>query len=201
MTTHKRFIGFAAAVLIVAASVVATAAQQTDTWKVLTPEGEGFSATLPINPDVSSDRVPIMGNTYQMRLYTAVDKDSGLLFMVVMQEFPSLTGALTPVKRLDTFINGFKSGLGETLSSAVGGKFEMTLDRELTLGSHVGRQYFLSIGETRGLVRAFDAGRRVYVLLILGAQEKDPAATRFFNSFEIRPAPEPVAQPIETKSN
>ncbi len=197
MTTCKRFIGIAAAMFIVATSVVA----QADTWKVITPEGEGFSVALPIQPEISSDRVPIMGNTYQMRLYTAADSRTGLLCMVVMQEFPSLTGALTPAKRLESFVKGFKSGLGETLSSAVGGKFEMTLDRELTLGKNVGQQYLMSIGETRGLVRAFDAGRRVYVLLILGAQEKDPSAVRFFNSFEIRPAPDPVPQPVVNKPN
>ena len=201
MTTRKSFIGIAAALLIFAVFVVAPATAQTDTWKVLTPEGEGFSVMLPVKPDVSSDRVPIMGNTYQMRLYTAPDKASGLLYMVVMQEFPSLAGALTPAKRLESFITGFKSGLGETLGSAVGGKFEMTLDRELSLGRNIGRQYLISIGETRGVVRAFDADRRVYVLLLLGAQEKDPTATRFFNSFEIRSAPDPVPQPVANKPN
>ena len=197
MRTHKTFIGIAVIALIFAGSARA----QSDTWKVITPEGEGFSVKLPINPEISSDRVPIMGNVYQMRLYTATDRQTGLLCMVVMQEFPSVTGALTPAKRLDAFVNGFKSGLGESLSSAVGGKFEMTLDRELNLGRNIGRQYFLSIGESRGLVRAYDGGRRAYVLLILGAQEKDPAATQFLGSFEIRPAPDPVPQPVDSKPN
>jgi hypothetical protein len=199
MRTHKKFIGVAITAFIIAGSVSAHASGQSDTWKVVAPEGEGFSVKLPISPEISSDRVPMMGNIYQMRLYTASDRETGLLYMVVMQEFPSLTGALTPAKRLDSFANGFKSGLGESLSAAVGGKFEMTLDRELNLGSNIGRQYLISIGESRGLVRAFDGGRRVYVLLILGAQEKDPAVSRFFSSFEIRPAPDPVPQPIDSK--
>jgi len=33
--------------------------------------------------------------------------------------------------------------------------------------------------------------------MILGAEEKNSAAVTFFDSFEIKPAPDPVPQPID----
>ena len=168
-------------------------------WVVLAPAGEGFSIKMPVKPQAETQRVPVMGNTYLLRLYTATDDSTGLLYMVVMQEFASVTGVLTPTARLERFMDGFKKGLGESLAKAVGGKFDLVLARDLTLGGKPGRQYNLTVGESRGLVRAFDAGRRVYLLMILGADEKNSAAVSFFDSFEIKAAPDPVPQPIVDK--
>src|SRR6185503_11535289 len=89
-----------------------------DDWIVLAPAGEGFTLKLPIKPEVETQRVPVMGNTYLLRMYTASDPGTGLLYMVVMQEYPSLTGVLTPAARLERFMDGFKKGLGESFASA-----------------------------------------------------------------------------------
>lgn len=170
-------------------------------WIVLAPVDEGFSVKLPVKPEVETQRVPLLGNTYRMRLYTSTDEATGLLYMVVMQEYPSLTGVLTPAARLEKFMEGFKKGLGESLAKAVGGRFDLVLDRELSLGGKPGRQDKLTVAETRGLVRAYDAGRRVYLLMVLGADEKNSDVVRFFDSLELKAAPDPVPQPlIDTKS-
>ncbi|HEV2827071.1 MAG TPA: hypothetical protein VGW76_05660 [Pyrinomonadaceae bacterium] len=181
----------------VAATALASSPPGSGDWILLAPTGEGFSVKMPVKPQVETQRVPVMGNTYLLRLYTGIDDANGLLYMVVMQEYDSVTGVLTPAVRLESFMNGFKKGLGESLATAVGGKFDLVLARELTLAGKPGRQYRLTVGESRGLVRAFDAGRRVYLLMILGAEEKNPAAVTFFDSFAIKPAPDPVPQPID----
>jgi hypothetical protein len=183
-------------ILLASSSAFAGPASKADDWIVLAPAGEGFSVKVPVKPEVESQRVPIMGNTYQFRLYTMTDDKSGLLYMVIMQEYPSITGVLTPTARLEKFMDGFKKGLGESLAAAVGGKFDLVADRDLKIGTNIGRQYKITVGETRGLVRGFDGGRRVYLLLVLGAEEKSEAVTNFFDSFEIKPAPDPVPQPI-----
>jgi hypothetical protein len=179
-----------------AASAFAGPALRADDWIVLAPAGEGFSIKVPVKPEVESQRVPVMGNTYQLRLYTMTDDKTGLLYMVIMQEYPSITGVLNPTARLEKFMDGFKKGLGESLAAAVGGKFDLVPDRDLKVGTSIGRQYKITVGETHGLVRGFDGGRRVYLLLVLGADESSAAASSFFDSFEIRPAPDPVPQPI-----
>ena len=183
-------------ILLAWSTAFASFAAGTDGWIVLAPAGEGFSIKVPVKPEVESQRVPVMGNTYQMRLYTMTDDKTGLLYMVVMQEYPSITGVLTPTARLEKFMDGFKKGLGESLAAAVGGKFDLVPDRDLKIGSNIGRQYKMIVGETRGLVRGFDGGRRVYLLLVLGAEETSAAVTNFFDSFEIKPAPDPVPEPI-----
>ena len=162
-------------------------------WILVAPVGEGFSIRMPVKPEEQTDRVPVMGNTYQMRLYTGVDA-SGMVYMVAMQEFPSIAMALAPSKRLEQFMAGFKEGLAKSLITS-GGKLELMPERDLDLKGHFGRQYTLSFAESRGLVRAFDGSPRMYVLLVMGADEKNSSVGRFFDSFEIKAAPAPVPGP------
>jgi len=189
----------AAALLLVSlltAQAAACPVQGASEWILVAPAGEGFSIRMPVKPEEQTDRVPMMGNTYQMRLYMGVDEASGLLYMVVMQEFANVAGVLEPSKRLEQFMRGFKEGLTKSLGAVPGGKLELMPERDLDLKGHLGRQYTLSFAESRGLVRAFDASPRMYVLLVLGADERNSSVGRFFDSFEITPAPAPVPKPI-----
>jgi hypothetical protein len=191
----------ASLLLLLVSTAFARSSSPADDWLVLSPAEEGFSVKMPVKPDMETQWIPLLGNNYRLRLYTGVDTPTGLLYMVVMQEFPSVVAVLEPVKRLDKFMGGFKTGLGESLASAVGGKFDLVIDHDLTLDGNVGRQYKLTVGESRGMVRAFDRGRRVYLLMVVGADEKNASVVRFFDSFEFKPAPEPVPQAVgETKT-
>ena len=166
-------------------------------WIVITPPDEGFSVQLPVKPEEQTDRNTFETNTYKMRLYTSNDEATGLLYMVVMQEFPELSGVLTPAVRLDKFMVGFKDGFAKSLAESSGVKVDVQADRDLTLkGAAIGRQYILSIGETRGLMRTFDANPRNYVLIVIGGDEKSAEVRRFFGSFEIKAAPPPIPQPL-----
>jgi hypothetical protein len=148
-----------------------------------------------VKPEEQTDRVPMMGNTYLMRLYISVDETTGMLYMVIMQEFASLSSVLEPSKRIERFMSGFKEGMGKSLGDT-GAKLELTPGRELDLKGHLGRQYAISLGESRGLVRVFDGTARIYVLLVMGGNEQNTNVTRFLDSFEITPAPAPVPKPI-----
>ncbi|MBC8028837.1 MAG: hypothetical protein H7Z16_01890 [Pyrinomonadaceae bacterium] len=170
-------------------------AQGSGDWQLVAPSGEGFSVRMPLKPDEETDRVPQAGSTYQMRLYTAFDKPSGMLYMVAMQEFSSAVGAMAPSTRLEEFMKGFKEGLGESMGAA-GAKLELTPERDLDLKGRFGRQYTLTVATARGMVRAFDAVNRMYVLVAIGGREGGPNIGRFFDSFEITPAPAPVPRPI-----
>lgn len=187
-----------AAALLSASLVGAPAAyaqQEAKQWILVVPAGEGFTVRLPVKPEEQAERVPIMGNTYLMHLYTSVDESSGMLYMVIMQEFSSLSGVLEPSKRIERFMSGFKEGMGRSLGDA-GKKLELTPGRELDLKGHLGRQYAISLAESSGLVRVYDGTARVYVLLVMGGDERNTSVTRFFDSFEITPAPAPVPKPI-----
>ena len=166
-------------------------------WIVLTPPDEGFSIQLPVKPEEQTDRSTFETNTYKMRLYTSNDEATGLLYMVVLQEFPELS--LTPAVRLDKFMEGFKDGFVKSLAESSGMKVDLQPDRDLTLkGAAIGRQYIISIGESRGLLRTFDANPRNYVLMVVGGDEKRAEVRRFFDSFEIKAAPPPIPQPLTT---
>jgi hypothetical protein len=187
----------AAAVLLgsLLAAQTSAFAQGAGDWNLVAPSGEGFSVRMPVKPQEETSRVPQMGNTYQMRLYTAFDEPSGMLYMVAMQEFSSAVGTLAPSVRLEEFMKGFKEGLSESMGAA-GAKLELTPERDLDLKGHFGRQYTLSVAIARGMVRAFDATNRMYVLVAMSRNERSPNLSRFFDSFEIIPAPAPVPKPI-----
>lgn len=181
------------------APAFAAPAYKAGDWVVINPPDEGFSVQLPVKPQEQTDRGTFDANTYKMRLYTSSDEASGLLYMVIMQEFPNLSGVLTPAVRLDKFMEGFKEGFGKSLAESAGMKVDVQPDRDLTLkGAVIGRQYILSLGETRGLLRAFDANPRNYVLMVLGGDEKKAEVNRFFDSFVIKAAPLPIPQPLQT---
>lgn len=168
-------------------------------WIVIAPPNEGFSIQLPVKPEEQTDRTTFESNTYKMRLYTSNDEASGLLYMVVMQEFPDLSRVLTPAVRLDKFMDGFKEGFAKSLAESAGMKVDVQADRDLSLkGATIGRQYILSLGESQGLLRAFDANSRNYVLMVLGGDEKKAEVRHFFDSFAITSAPPPVPQPLKT---
>lgn len=195
-----RLVGPLGLLLLLWLSVPAAALNQGATdWVVVAPAGEGFSVSLPIKPQEQTERMALMGNSYQMRLYTSVDEADGLLYMTIMQEFPSLFEVLTPSEKLDKFMEGFEEGFSQSIGSA-DTKFDLQPDRDLDLEGQAGRQYKLTFGETRGLVRCFDGKLRMYVVLVMGADEENSNVVRFFNSFELKPAPAPVPQPVsETK--
>ncbi len=179
------------------APAFAAPVSKTGDWIVITPPDEGFSIQLPVKPEEQTDRSTIQANTYKMRLYTSQDEATGLLYMVLMQEFPELSGLLTPAVRLDKFMEGFKEGFVKSLAESTGTKVELQADRDLTLkGAAIGRQYIVSMGESRGLLRAFDANPRNYILIVFGGDEKSAEVRRFFDSFEIKAAPPPIPQPL-----
>jgi hypothetical protein len=184
--------------LLVAPALAAPVYKAGD-WIVITPPDEGFSVQLPVKPEEQTDRTTFESNTYKMRLYTSNDQASGLLYMVVMQEFPDLSGVLTPAVRFDKFMDGFKQGFAKSLAESAGMKVDVQPDRDINLkGATIGRQYILSMGETRGLLRAFDANPRTYVLMVLGGDEKKAEVNRFFDSFILKTAPPPIPQPLTT---
>lgn len=168
-------------------------------WIVIAPPDEGFAIQLPVKPEEQTDRSTFETNTYKMRLYTSNDEAGKLLYMVVMQEFPDLSGVLTPAVRFEKFMEGFKEGFVKSLAESSGMKVYIHPDRDLSLkGATIGRQYILSLGESRGLLRAFDANPRNYVLMVLGGDEKKVEVRHFFDSFEITSAPPPIPQPLKT---
>ncbi len=193
-----RFKLAASSLLLVSVLLSASAAvhgQTTLEWMVLARAGEGFSVSLPVKPEEDTDRMTTDGKVYKMRLYTSVDGATGLIYMVAMQEFPPAVERLSSALRLEQFMDGFKEGLNKSLGGLSDAKLDLRRDRDLDLKGHLGLQYTLSLGQTRGLVRAFDGSPRMYVLLVMGAEEKDANVVRFFDSFEIKAAPAPVPEP------
>jgi hypothetical protein len=169
-------------------------------WIKWAPSGEGFAVDLPLKPQEETSKVPVLGSEYLMKMYTAVDDPNHAMYLAVMQEFPSVAGDRTPPERLEHFMTGFRSGFVKELQATCP-EVDLHQDRALTLKDRIGRQYSLSCKQFPGLLRVFETESRMYVLLVMGLDEKDARVTRFLESFEILPAPPLVPQQkLETKS-
>ena len=131
-------------VSLCAVAAFAQPAQKTGDWITISPPDEGFAIQLPVKPEEQTDRSTYETNTYKMRLYTSSGEASGLLYMVVMQEFPELSGILEPAVRFDKFMEGFKEGFAQSLGESAKLKVDLQPDRDLSLkGTRMGRQYLL----------------------------------------------------------
>lgn len=186
----------ALALLLAAACAAASAAQGSDEWVKVEPPGEGFSVMMPPEPVAATEEVPMLGNKYRMSSHTTLTAD-GLVYVMALQDLPTLVTALPPRERLDRFMDGVREGFaGKAGPDAVA----LTLVSEHDLKGHAGRTYAFTFAETRGMLRAYDGGRRVYLLMVFGAKEGDANAARFLNSFDLKaeaapPPPKPKPTP------
>lgn len=180
---------------VMVAHVAALPRQESATWELVAPPEEGFSVRMPVKPEEKTDQVPFKGHNYRMRMYTAPDRISGTLFMVIMQECGSAGSAAETSQRFENFMKGFKEGMASTLGTKAA-PLEMKADGDLNLKGNPGTQYALSFGSTRGVVRGYQTKDRIYVLVAVGAGAGNEGTKHFFDSFAITPAPVPVPRPV-----
>jgi len=188
---NARKVNLAAVLLmpLVAFRVGLSQSDEAPAWLTVAPDGGGFSVLMPTKPALEKDQSPIAGNKYETNTYSASETKSGNIYLVITQETPTITQALSTAKRMDEFVAGFKEGFGNDKRKA-----ELNFDRELALDGRYGRQYTFAYAETRGILRAYDSGRRVYVLLALGGDEQNSGIARFLDSFRFTtslPSPSP----------
>jgi hypothetical protein len=174
--------------------VALSQSEEAAAWVTVAPDTGGFSVLMPAKPALETEQAPIAGNKYETNTYSASEAKTGNIYLVITQETPTITQALTTAKRMDQFVEGFKEGFGDSKRKA-----ELTYDRELALDGRYGRQYTFAYAETRGILRAYDSGKRVYVLLALGGDEQTAGIARFLESFKFTTSlptpPKPVNPP------
>lgn len=171
--------------------LVAAQSEPAADWVSVAPDGSGFSVLMPAKPEVATEQSPIGANKYQTSTYTKADPNTGNVYLLVTQDLPNVTQTLTAARRMDEFVTGFKQGFGDGKT-----KVEMIYDRDLDLDGRYGRQYAFSYGARSGIVRAYDGGNRIYVLLAVGGDERNSGVARFLNSFKFTaPLPAAAASP------
>ena len=175
---------------LIAFRVALSQTAETPAWVTVTPDTGGFSVLMPTKPVLETDQAAIAGNKYATNTYSASEAGSGNIYLVITQETPTITQALSTAKRMDHFVVGFREGFGEGKVKA-----EVNYDRELALDGRYGRQYKFAYAETRGILRAYDGGKRMYVLLALGGDEQNAGIARFLESFKFTAPPPPANSP------
>src|ERR1044071_682977 len=136
-------------------SLIGVQVAEAQEWITLNPAGEGFSVLMPKKPTAETTRVPISGDDYLSRMYTAEGDAPRALYLAVVQEFPPVVANLKPAERLDNFISGFRNGFIKELTSSCP-EIEIKLQSELTVKEHAARQYAFLCKQFHGSIRVSD---------------------------------------------
>jgi tetratricopeptide (TPR) repeat protein len=147
-------------------------------WKMFTSPDGGFSAMMPASVEVAG-------------------KGAGTMF-VGMSEGVSYTVTISEVPRAaPVSVDKMLPALAWTLADIVCGRSvvmakaacEVDLSRTLT-GAHPGIEYSVSENDcvkiVPGTIRVYGTPQRIYGVMVIGAELKDPRSAKFFDSFSIK---------------
>jgi hypothetical protein len=112
---YSRKVNWAAILLLslIAFRVALSQSEEAAAWVTVAPDTGGFSVLMPTKPAVETEQAPIAGNKYETNTYSASEPKTGNIYLVITQETPTITQALTTAKRMDQFVAGFKEGFGQ----------------------------------------------------------------------------------------
>ena len=141
-------------------------------WQRYTVKGEEFSVTLPTVPTmftVKALQPRIQKQRRERRLRTAAD---GVVYMVNVFENPK------PRQSLDEFIAEHNKTIF----------YDLTLDRDLTIGGIAGKEY--SSKKPVATVQFFATEKRLYTFAATGSPADNAAVKHFFSSIALGKKPE-----------
>jgi hypothetical protein len=143
-------------------------------WKAVTPTDASFSVMLPSPYDVES------------KLYFA--KGEGMSFLFYYNDIPPQVPGPA-----DLIMAGAAWGLADSICNfarMAKASCDVRLVQKISLAAYPGLEYKITedncIKVLPGLLRVYATPSRVYALAVIGADEIDPRAAKFFNSLSVK---------------
>src|SRR5262249_38654841 len=149
-------------------------------WQRLAPAGQSFSVLMPGSP---SEFAMAQGNG--PKIYMTVGGENLFIVSSVYQKggFTSTGFDKDPAAALQ---GGFTPALEEMLKKS-DPSASIVYDRRLDSAGHSGLQFRVNSSQTPGIFRFFWTNDRMFVLVAMGRNLKDPGVEKFLNSFKILP--------------
>lgn len=185
-TTKPRFLRFA--IVLAGLSMASALLAQTPTWKPFNSSADGFRAEFPSDPEVTRNRVPVAGETYELRSYTAESGSAAL--SVAVCDYGTKGVSANPEQLL---ANAEKGSIDHMAAHLVSEK-KIALDsagvanRSLAFEAESDKLHFS--------VRMVLAGGVLYQAMVATPLHQNFAdSARFLDSFDLLPRNAPVVIP------
>jgi hypothetical protein len=152
-------------------------------WRLLAPKKQRFSVMVPGLGSETSLEIP--AGTGVLKANFWVGDYEGASYLLIWARGPNV--AYTDSAAIEDLARGLMTGLNRGLETrGAGVAFESRQTRNLKVGSVAGIQYDLSGSGVPGVMRIFSRKvgdeREMYLMGVLNATEKTPAAARFLSS-------------------
>jgi TonB family protein len=160
-------------------------AQQAETWVTVSPEGEDFTAEMPLGPFTERDSESSATN-----LYYVTDVE-GITYSIW-----SVKGTLphpsdepdSTFDYLDNLVEFYWESLMQPQRQKLSSGSSLTYERDLAMQKTVpAREYRLVLGKRSGLARFYKVKTdRGYVVTVVGVGQRGASGQRFLDSFRIK---------------
>lgn len=172
------FKAFGASAAVIALLATSLAMGQDGSWQKIAPVGHTFSVMMPTRATVVSRRVRVSETeSIPVALYYSIFE--GKRFVAV-GFYKTSAETIPALSSFEKFVEGMEHSLraNEKVKS-------LKFARNLSAGGARGKQYQLVLGEYSGVAHFLASEKGFYALVMIGGDQKDRAAERFFSSFHV----------------
>jgi len=156
-------------------------------WVKYQPTDRHFSILAPSDGFEITYEV-LDGQGKLVDLHSLIGNSGRTLYFLTWTKGPN--GGFTDNSTADEAIKNMLSGINR-LAERAGYVVTATPGRNLNLSGYVGKQYFLSGGPTKGIVRVLSKQigdeREMFLLFVVNGAESEASGTEFLNSLKIGP--------------
>lgn len=152
---------------------------QPEPWQKVAPIAQTFTISMPTRAAESIRLIALSEkDLLNANVYSSVKSGKRFLAAGFFKTEPDRTIELSS---FDRFVRGieqsFKISANEITRSLV-------FDRDISHAGSSGKQYRVNLGDYAGVARLLEKDNGFYALMVIGADENDPDAQRFFSSFD-----------------
>jgi hypothetical protein len=166
----KRSVAAALPAVVLAVSLGA----QTPEWKTYSYPADGFSVSLPSQPNIQKQNVPTDAGTFELRTYVVDVAPSGM--MVGVCDYGSELAGKEP----DSVLQGAKNGALKNTNT------RLVHERKISLGVNHGLEFEAENDTIHITVRVYVAGTTLYQVLVVYPVGKElQNGTEFLDSFQL----------------
>jgi TonB family protein len=181
----RRSIYCSLAVLLLVVVAGSSQAQMTgisSEWESLRPAGEEFTIQMPKNSTAETGTYPYHKMELNTRLYLSTSRAGPLLAVASFSGIKSNPALYSDFERFNSYVDAFKNWF----PSKARGKdatAKLSLVSSNTFHGHPGREYSLTVGDLKGVVKAYSTKKRFYAVVVLNTKKDDSLQERFLSSF------------------
>jgi len=166
--------------VVLFAGVSGRSQAQQESWQKVAPVGESFTVLMPTRAIEATRRIPLNDSSWvPAREYLSLAGGKRYLVVSFRRTTPERTPALSSFDSFLLAIEQTFKGDDKTIAKS------LMFDHDVSIERGVCKQYRVRVAEYQGIARFVWTEKAIYVLMVIGADERAAEVQRFFESFTI----------------